>query len=427
MMTTNYRKDIDVLKGLAILCVIFYHLGILKSGYLAVDLFFVISGFLTVPSVCKHVQNGDFSYRGFIKKKLIRLLPLVLLSSVVCLVAGAWGMLPDHYENLAQSVFASNILSENILSSITSKNYWNVLNDYKPLMHLWYVGVLFEFYLVFPILALVFNKFANRKKNIDSSVYSRKFNIFLIVLCVISILFYLNPFNFGINPLTMDGIRFYWLQNRFFELGLGGLIGLNMGLFEPLGRHKWLSPVSFGCLFAVVLIGLCSIDADSVGSRLPVVGAESDFSIGLILPPTLLLFLTVFFGCLVVAQNNVDNPVTGFVVKNRVLALLGKMSLSLYIWHQIIVAFYRYYYSSELSVPFVAVYLLAVLGISYLTYRFIEQKVQPGKATTCAILATGLITCVASIFIYLHAGVIRDVPELDISKNQIQRKGIARY
>lgn len=75
----TYRADLDGLKGLAIIAVVFYHMGILKTGYLGVDLFFVINGFLVIPSLCRSIQNGSFTYFDFLKKRVIRLLPLIVI------------------------------------------------------------------------------------------------------------------------------------------------------------------------------------------------------------------------------------------------------------------------------------------------------------------------------------------------------------
>lgn len=153
-MIDNYRYDLDVIKGIAILAVVLFHLGIIKSGYLGVDVFLVVNGFLIVPSVCKNIVIGKFSYLQFLEKRILRLWPMIVLATSVCLLIGYIGMLPDDYENVGESVVASNLFSENILLSITTHDYWNASNDYNPLMHLWYVGILFEFYVLFPIILM---------------------------------------------------------------------------------------------------------------------------------------------------------------------------------------------------------------------------------------------------------------------------------
>ena len=426
-MASEYRRDLDVFKGLAIIAVVFYHLGILKSGYLAVDLFFVINGFLIIPSVCRRIQNGEFSYWGFLKKRMIRFLPLVLLASVVCMLIGGWGMLPDDYENLSLAAIASNLMSGNILSSLTSKNYWNALNDYKPLMHVWYLGVLFEFYIIFPVIMMLFNKVMRRNKEQADEKYTRNTNIFLITLCVLSVLSYLNPFTFGINPHTIEGLRFYWLQNRFFELGLGGLVGLNISAFSGLSRHKWISPVSLLALFGVICIGFLTFDINSIGSHLPVVGAATEYGTSLILPPQVLLLLTVMLSCLAVAQNHTQNPLSRHVFDTRPLAFVGKMSLSVFVWHQILIAFYRYYYTNEITWLSLAIYLAVVFAVSFVTYTFVEQKIKSSKAAWISVAVAEVFTCTVAFAIYMHAGVIRDVPELDISKATVHRNMHAEY
>ena len=96
-----YRNDLDLLKGFAILAVVLYHMGISRSGYLGVDAFLVINGFLIVPRVVKEVADGSFQYFSFIERRIFRLLPLMLLASVLSLVVGYWGMLPDDFGMLA--------------------------------------------------------------------------------------------------------------------------------------------------------------------------------------------------------------------------------------------------------------------------------------------------------------------------------------
>ena len=138
-------KYIDILKAIAIIAVVLYHTGLMTYGYLGVDLFLVIAGFLTTRSLFTKVitsvsPNGG--YFTFEFSRVIRLLPPLLFAGLVCMLVGYITMLPDDYENLSQSVIATNCFGNNILASITQSNYWDISNDYKPLMHTWYVGVI---------------------------------------------------------------------------------------------------------------------------------------------------------------------------------------------------------------------------------------------------------------------------------------------
>ena len=145
----------------------------------------------------------------------MRLWPLVLLAGAVCLGIGYVGMLPDDYENLSQSVIASNFMSQNILSAITTKNYWDVSNEFKPLMHFWYVGILVELYLLLPLVLMLVRRLTKKVKhnfvNIASAI--------LALLALGSVVIYL-------HPETSMTARFYYLPSRLWEILLGGLIGI---------------------------------------------------------------------------------------------------------------------------------------------------------------------------------------------------------
>ena len=188
-MTTR-RRDLDGLKALAILAVIFYHIGFLTFGYLGVDLFFVINGFLITAGLIRSVNDDSFSYGKFIVKRFCRLFPLVLIAGVVSLLLGLIAMLPDNYENLATSVVASNFFSNNILSAITTKNYWDVVNNYKPLMHTWYLGIIAEFYIVYPLIFLAVVKLF---KNAEKALVLKKIRNTVLVFTIISFVLYLIP------------------------------------------------------------------------------------------------------------------------------------------------------------------------------------------------------------------------------------------
>ena len=164
------RTDIDLMKGIAIIAVVLYHIGLLESGYLGVDVFFVIAGFLTISDILIRIENDNFSYFKFIWNRVMRLLPAVLISAAVCLLVGYFFWLPDDYENLAESIIASIAFSNNILSGITTKNYWNAVNDYKPLMHFWYLGILMEFYLTVPLLTIFLKKLSRLLRKNEENV-----------------------------------------------------------------------------------------------------------------------------------------------------------------------------------------------------------------------------------------------------------------
>lgn len=163
---------LDFLKGIAILSVVFYHLGILTYGYLGVDLFLVINGYLVASSTLRH-PDTHLHYWAFLKKKLLRLWPVLIAACLVSLVMGFFTMLPDDYENLSEAVVAALFFAENILSFITTGNYWDISNEFKPLMHTWYLGIIFQYYLLYPFITLIVYKCAGGGEAEACCAYSR--------------------------------------------------------------------------------------------------------------------------------------------------------------------------------------------------------------------------------------------------------------
>ena len=409
-----YRNDLDALKGISIIAVVLFHMGLLKSGYLGVDAFFVINGFLVVPSVIRKINQSNFSFWGFMEKRIIRLLPLIVLASAVSLGLGYFLMLPDHYENLAQSVVAGNLFSENILSAITTKNYWDVVNEYKPLMHLWYVGILFEFYIAFPILMLCANGCAKLLKQ-DGN----KWMTFVLLITTIgSLALYL-------YPAGSAGDKFYYLPYRFFEIGLGGIMALSVNkIMRVLGGAN----IQFQKISTILLILViaCSLFNDISGYGTlegVVIGKQQSVSNGLPMASNVALLLTVVLTCIVVACNNGGST----ILKSKVLACIGKMSYSIFIWHQVILAFYRYSISYTMDISTVVLFLLITMVVSLGSYQFVERRIKATHRAFIGWAIAAILILIPSGYLFMHAGVVRDVPELDVVKGTEHRGMFGEY
>ncbi len=287
----EYRKDIDVLKGYAIIAIILFHCGLLRSGYLGVDAFFVINGFFIVPSVIGGIHENRFSYFDFLKKKIVRLFPLVLILCVSSLFLGCIFMLPFELERTARSAIACCFMSENLRSAFTYGDYWVILNDYSPLFHLWYVGILFEFYLVYPLLLLIIGKFFKKGKD--------KAMLFLtLILFFSSLVLYLLPFD--------NSLKFYLLPFRLFEIISGGLVAIilkNTCLLSHITNLKHINLIKSFILISLLLIifsSLLTVFQDGIGHQ---VRPDSAYSIGLTteglhFSPVVLLLLTVLLSSL---------------------------------------------------------------------------------------------------------------------------------
>lgn len=417
-----YRQDIDALKGIAILAIVLFHIGLLRSGYLGVDVFFVVSGFLLIPRMCGEMVDGRFRYFHFMGKRIVRLLPLVVIASLVCMLVGLLGMLPDSYENLAESVVASNLFSENILAAITTGNYWDISNDYKPLMHLWFVGVLFEFYLLLPILLMgglwLLKKISRKEPTLELA------EMVLGVLFVISFVLYLLPF-------ASAAQKFYYVPFRAFELLLGGMVGLAWGpaaaqaaceqpaAARPQAHYQ---TITFVLLLFVLFSSVVLLSPETIGTQIVPKGAAGSSATGLIQGKSALLLLTVFLTAFLLRA-----PFLGDSAATSALAFVGRRSYSIFVWHQVILAFYRYFFSKDLSLAFVLLFLVAVFVVSELSFRFVESKVRLSRCSLILWTVAALLMAGWGLGVYLHAGVVRDVPELDITVGDAHRGMHAEY
>lgn len=411
-----YRKDLDVIKGIAIIVVVLFHMGLLKSGYLGVDAFFVINGFLIIPSVLRKMEANKFSFWEYIEKRIMRLLPLIVLASAISLGIGYFVMMPDHYENLSQSVIAGNLFSENILSSITSKDYWDVDNDFKPLMHLWYVGILFEFYIILPIILFIGKGCAKAfRRNTGNWMEGA-----LWFTTILSLIIYLLPssiFNGYLLPREVDGFRFYLLPSRFFELGFGGLVALNINKIN--WKKKNVLQVT-GLILLIII--LCSsvynlLIEGNVATNAVIGSDQTVVSTGLPLPKSILLLSTVLITCLLVSIKDTETVIT----RSNVLGQIGKMSYSIFIWHQVILAFYRYCFSIEVTLSFVVLYFILTAIISIISYYFIEKKITVSNKSFVSWALCAVLLMIPSFWLYLHAGVSKDIPELECSIKNAHR------
>lgn len=370
-----YRYDIDGLRAYAVLFVFFYHCGILTKGYLGVDIFFVISGFLISKIIHQAYQKGTFSLWNFYKRRIRRIIPLVSFFSVIALPFGFLFMLADDFENLAQSVIASNLFSNNILQYITTANYWDIVNEYKPLMHTWSLGIEEQFYFFYPLLFLIFNK---------------KWLLYVITsLTLISFVLYCS------DSISAEA-KFYLLPARFFELSLGGIAAI---MVKKQIVSTALRNVSLLGIFILIF---------STDTIIP-----SSSNIPLIILPTLGLLLST---------PHSKRTISSFILENQFVVFLGKISFSIYMWHQFLLAFIRYTTLQELEYGHIALILMLCLMLSYLTYSIIEQPFRNKKniafkkvLVTCLLLIAS--TSLMSFYIYTKGGILKDFPTLEIKKS----------
>ncbi|MDR0832726.1 MAG: acyltransferase [Candidatus Symbiothrix sp.] len=393
VMTPNTRiAFIDGLRAIAVVAVILFHFGYLPNGYLGVDVFFVISGFLITGLIYSESKEGKFSIKTFYLRRIRRIIPLVSFVTLAAVIWGLFVMLPDDLENLAESAVATTLFSNNILQAITTKDYWDIVNEFKPLMHTWSLGVEEQYYFLYPVLFLV--------------LYGKKLKFVLPTLIALTalslVLFFL--------PVFSAPAKFYYLPFRFFELSFGGITAIVM-------KEKMLtiskSQTVLSSLFLVILVAILACYKPMI-------------------PHSAQLLLAVLSTCMILFFTKNTNNLSNWILENKPVVFIGKISFSLYMWHQIFAAFTRYFIKSELTEADYFILLAITVMTSIGSYYLIEQPFRNKKKVTntrlfAILIPTTLITLVLSMFLYLNAGVIKDVPELNITKSNVTRNLHAQY
>lgn len=369
---------LDILKGIAILAVIFYHADILPNGYLGVEMFLVIGGYLTTKSAINVVTKGG--YVAYLSKRLSRLWPLALVAIAISFLLGWLYIFPWTFKLQCESVAASSIFANNVVQYITSGDYWNGDNLTKPLMHTWYIGIMMQFYMVYPLLFLIAKKLPGEFERNASKV--------LCWVFCLSLFLYL-------SPLTNDGQDFYLLPSRLFEFAVGGLLAI------PCNSKNQRNVVPILCFATMALGILVLLDLNS---------------------PKMHLLATVCISAIFVLLLSKGEG-TNLPLWLKPVAYLGMASYSLYLWHQVIFAYYRLLCPDLITSNVLSFSLLITicLIIGVLSYKYLEvpmgNVVRSRKGRKICLGACGFVAMfliVTSAYYYKNNGVVRDYPEFDV-------------
>ncbi len=335
-MSLNYRPEIDGLRSIAVLPVIFYHAGFswFGGGYVGVDVFFVISGYLITSLILSDMANGQFTLLGFYERRARRILP-ALFFVIVCCLPFAWNwMLPAELRDFGQSVTAVVLFVSNFLFW-SDAGYFGPAVETIPLIHTWSLAVEEQYYLLFPLLLMAV-----------VSLGTRAVIAVLAVIALASLLF--SGFASGPYP----DLAFYLLPARAWELFLGGLIAIYLA-----GDHRipFSKPVteSFALLgLGLIALAVFRLDNNTVfpgwAALLPVCG-------------TGLLILFAQPGTLVCR-----------ILQLPLLVGVGLISYSAYLWHQPLFAFARIRSLQEPSELVYGGLILLTLCLAYTSWRLVE-------------------------------------------------------
>lgn len=335
------RTDIDGLRAIAVGAVLLCHTGlaVFSGGWIGVDVFFVISGFLITGIITRELTQGRFTFRRFYLRRVRRILPAVTATVLLCFPFAWWLMLPDFLQNFGQSAVATLLSANNFLLAVTS-GYWELESTFKPLLHTWSLGVEEQFYVFFPLIFYVIMRAFQRRR---SHVL-----LALGVLAAGSLIWA----EFAITGNA--DVAFYLPQYRAWEL----LIGAMASFVVATGRRWERFVPSLGLVAVVaaaILFSPTTTPAPGAWMLVPVLGTAA------------------------VLVYGPSDPWAQRLLTLRPMVFIGLISYSAYLVHQPVFAFIRV---ASLSEPdpwvFVAVLPLIVV-LAWLSWRFVEEPFRNPK------------------------------------------------
>ena len=243
-MPMKYRADIDGLRALAVLPVVFFHGGFsaFSGGFVGVDIFFVISGFLITTIILNDLENNKFSVRDFYERRIRRIIPALYTVCFVSLVFAALVFLPNEFEYFGKSLAATIGFVSNILFW-SETGYFDASSELKPLLHTWSLAVEEQFYVFFPLCLLLIHRYLNKR-------------FFVLLLAVLVLSFVVSVWGAYNKPSA----TFYWAPTRAWELLIGSVLAL--GVF-PKPQNNLLSNIGGAAGLVLIAYAIAFFDYDT--------------------------------------------------------------------------------------------------------------------------------------------------------------------
>lgn len=362
-----YRADIDGLRAIAVLAVVAFHAfpDMVGGGFIGVDVFFVISGFLISTIIFENLERNSFSFVEFYSRRIKRIFPALLVVFVASFVFGWFVLFADEYKQLSKHIVRGALFISNF-TLWRESGYFDNSAETKPLLHLWSLGIEEQFYIIWPLLLWC--------------AWKRRFNLLSVTLAITAISFALNIWKANSDVVA----AFYSPQTRFWELLSGSCLAY-LALFKSQVLRQFR---------------ICNDHVQSLfGAGLLVVGAlfitkERAFPGWWALLPTV--------GAVLIISAGAQAWFNRAVLSQRLLVWFGLISFPLYLWHWPLLAFARVIASET---PAVEVRLAAValaVVLAWLTYRLIERPVRSGQGGPALVLGLLGLMVVAGLIAGLN-------------------------
>lgn len=337
--TFSYRSDIDGLRALAVLLVVLFHAKFewFSAGFIGVDVFFVISGFLITYTIVKEIQEKRFSFKKFYLRRIIRIIPVLVFVLSVCTIP-AYFMFPEHFEAYSRTLLHSILSTNNFHLWINNRQYFSDNSDMIPLLHTWSLSVEEQFYFIWPSLLIFLYKVKSKLAKYWIC------SLFLIIGLALSTYLAYNDQNSG----------YFLLHGRIFELGIGAILAIFWKEIPKLSKtsNNLLSITGFLLVLIPALLLTKASVFPGYNALWPCLGAA---------------FLIIS------NKNNDENlGVVNKFFTLKPIVFIGLISYSMYLWHWPIFVFLNYF--GVALTGFFRIFIIAIIFLlSYLSWKFVEQ------------------------------------------------------
>lgn len=335
MHMDKYRADVDGLRAVAIIPVLLFHadFAAFRGGFVGVDIFFVISGFLITGLILPDVVRGTFSIRGFYERRVRRIFPALFTVLLFCALVAPVLLLPGDLKSFAQSLAATTFFVSNFAFA-SRVGYFDTASESKPLLHTWSLAVEEQYYILFPLALLLIQRYLGDRYRLFT---------WLVVLGSLVL---------SVGMAQIDPAKsFFMTPTRAWELGTGALLA--MGAFPRAHRQaaRNAAAVLGAILIAIAVTSYSgSIPYPGIAAAMPCVGAV-----------------------LIIWAGTGGRNVVGRVLQTRPFVATGLISYSLYLWHWPLLVFTKYWTIRDLTRMETAAVLLIAAVAASLSWRYIER------------------------------------------------------
>ena len=368
----KYRPDIDGLRALAVLSVLFFHAdeSLITGGFIGVDVFFVISGYLMSVIICRELVDGNFTFWGFYRRRILRIVPALFATLLISSFAAYFILFPADLKDYSQSVVANLFVSSNFLFW-KEIDYFSPASDVKPLLHTWSLSIEEQFYIFFPLFLFIIFGFFRQQ-------FQRNAFFALVIIFLLSLLL-------SIWTVTQYPTEtFYFLPTRAWELILGSLAAFITISIKRQYIRESITLIGFGCIVFSMLLFDTNTTFPGLNALLPCFGA----------------FLIILVG----KGDGKKTKVADFL-SFRPIVFIGLISYSLYLLHWPVIVFSKHYWISPPSVTYV--FFLSII-LAILSWKFIEQPFRKKHDEAVAKLFAILIIVGSGLFIFGVTGHVKN-------------------